>query len=358
MSDLKCIRFNPKLDEYLKKLAHESGMKLLLEDWEKVQGNVSGALVVTLDQDHLEDCHQLLKRRQSKTVVALNARRDFKLVNELREHLPQIFGFLDLSQETNYNVPLVKNYINMHFNQTVELDKLATDLDKVYEYTKSELTRVKDLHDRLVKVRVDNLKGVTITSKFMAGEKSGGEFFDMVQTDQHVLFIMAGSNNYVVSSLILAEMEVLKMSTPTTLLKSQCEHFEKMINLHAAENSAQINYCLINIDLKNLQSECIFKGEGNLYFNDEICDFSQPLKLKMKPGQKIHLLSQGAVKNLQELNQKLKVKDFYLNHKEKNTKDLINEFFFEVSRNKAGNFLNYDAIMAVIEIDSKALYQI
>lgn len=359
MNEVECVRFDVKQDEYFKKLLKEAGLELSFKEWNVSASHPQSPLIITLDQDHLEDCLKLLQKRDLKVIIAVNARRDFKLINDLKSEIDKIFGFLDLTQEINYNIPLIKNYINMNFSKhAIQLDKLAGDLDKVMEFTRSELTRIKDLHDRLVKVRVDNLKGVTVTSKFMAGERSGGEFFDLSQTDQQILFLMAGTNSYVLSSMILAEMEILKMSTPTTSLKSQCEHFEKMITHHASENNAKLNYCLLNIDLKNLTAEFKFQGQGNIYFNQELHDFSAPLKIKLKPGEKIHLLSQGALTNLSELNAKMTPKKFFTDNLEKNTKDLINEFFFEVSRNKPGNFLNTDAIMAVIEIEAKTLYKL
>ena len=61
---------------------------------------------------------------------------------------------------------------------------------------------------------------------------------------------------------------------------------------------------------------------------------------------------------MKELNPKLSLKNFYKDNSDKSTRDLINEFFFEVSRNKTGNFLNYDALMSVIEVEAKTLYKI
>ncbi len=359
MREMECVRQNPAQDEYLKKLLKEVGLSPKFISWDDSKISSNSPLLLMVNEDHIDALVEIASDRDLKLIVGLNARRDFKLVSKLKDHFDKIFGFIDMSQEIDYNTPLLKNYINMNFSaHAVSLDKLANDLDKIHEFTKSELMRVKDLHDRLVKVRVDNLKGVTVTSKFMAGEKSGGEFFDMIQTDHNFLFIQAGSNSYILSSLILNEMEVLKLSLPTTSVKAQSEHFEKMIKHHASETGAELNYCIINIDTKTLQAECQFQGNGYLYYQNDLLDFSQPVKLKMKPSDKFYLLSNGALKNLVELNPKLSVKNFYKENADKNTRDLINEFFFEVSRNKAGNFLNYDALMTVIEVEQKILYQI
>lgn len=359
MREMECVRQNLATDEYLKRLLKEAGFSPKFITWDDSRVSSSTPLLLMVDEDHLDALIDVCEERDLKVVVALNSRREFKMVAKLKDHFDKIFGFIDLSQEIDYNTPLLKNYLNMNFSaHAVKLDQLASDLEKVYEFTRSELTRVKDLHDRLVKVRVDNLKGVTVTSKFMAGEKSGGEFFDMVQTDNHFLFIQAGSDSYILSSMILSELEVLKLSTPTTSLKDQSEQFVKMINHHAVENKAELSYCIIHMDLKTLQVDCQFKGNGALYYQGELIDFSAPVKLKLKPSEKFYLLSNGALKNLKELNPKLVLKGFYKDNSDKNTRDLINEFFFEVSRNKAGNFLIFDALMSVIEVDQKTLYQI
>jgi uncharacterized protein VirK/YbjX len=136
------------------------------------------------DAEHLASLKNILEKRSQKIIIALNSRKDFKLVTELKSHFPKIFGFIDLSQEIEYNTPILNNYLNMNFTKDSKLETLASDLDKVYEFTKSELLKLKDLHDRFVKVRVDQLKGASLTSKFMAGEKSGGEFFEIIQNDQ------------------------------------------------------------------------------------------------------------------------------------------------------------------------------
>ena len=359
MREMECVRQNPAQDEYLKKLLKEAGLTPKFISWEdsKVSGN--SPLLLMVDEDHIDALIEIADERDLKLIVGLNARRDFKLVSLMKNHFDKIFGFIDMSQEIDYNTPILKNYVNMNFSaNAVQLDKLASDLEKIHEFTKSELFRVKDLHDRLVKVRVDTLRGVTVTSKFMAGEKSGGEFFDMIQTDHNFLFIQAGSDSYILSSLILNEMEVLKLSLPTTSVSDQSEHFEKMIKHHAAETGAELNFCIINVDTKTLQAECRFQGKGFLYYQNNLIDYAAPVKLKLKPSEKFYLLSNGALKNLAELNPKLSIKKFYEEHSDKNTRDLINEFFFEVSRNKTGNFLNYDALMTAIEIEQKTLYQL
>lgn len=361
MSEIECVRTenaSPVMDKYLKKLITEVGYNVKFIDWKNQNINKSAPLILIAETEHLLDLKKILAASEQKIIIALNSRKDFKLVSEFKDNFNIIFGFIDLSQEIEYNTPILLNYLNMNFTRNaLKLDKLADDLDKVYEFTKSELLKVKDLHDRFVKVRKDQLKGAVLTSKFMVGEKSGGEFFEVIQNDQEILYIQAGSNSYLMSSMILSEIESLKEKSSATNLLSQMEQFQKIIGHHAKENNAELTYCMMLLNLKNLQASFSLKGMGYIFFQEELISFDQPIKLKLKPGDRLCVISQGSVKNW-ELLSKLTAKKFFTDNQGMDTKDLINEFFFEVSRNKKGNFLIYDALMAVVEIEDSILYQL
>lgn len=361
MSEIECVRIesaSPTMDGYLKKLIKDVGYEVKFIDWKSPKVSTGSPLILIADTEHLHDLKKIFGTRDQKIIVALNSRKDFKLVSELKSDFDKIFGFIDLSQEIEYNTPILNNYLNMNFTKhAVKLDKLASDLDKVYEFTKSELFKIKDLHDRFVKVRVDQLKGVTLTSKFMAGEKSGGEFFEVIQNDQEIIFIQAGSNSYLLSSMILSEIEILKEKSNATNLQTQLEQFKKVISHHANENNAELTYCMMTLNLKTLQTSFTLKGMGHIFYQGELISFDEPMKLKLKPRDRLCLISQGSMKNW-ELLSKLSTKKFFVENEKMGTKDLINEFFFEVSRNKAGNFLIYDALMAVVEIEENVLYQL
>jgi len=359
MNEIECLRETGNHDEYLKKLASKANLNTVLLKWGETKFSKNNPMILIATQENLEELKEICELRDLKVLIALNARRDFKIVGELKHYFNIIFGFIDLSQEIDYNTPILINYLNMNFStHSIKLDQLSRDLNKIFEFTQSELLKVKDLHDRLIKVRVDNLKGITVTSKFMAGEKSGGEFFDMIQKDQDFLFILAGSDNYIVSSLILSEIEILKQTDSTINLREQSEHFLKMLVKYASENNANLDYCIVNINLKTLKADCLLRGEGFLFYQNQLIDFSKPCSITIKPSEKLYFLSSGAIKNLKLLNPNLQLMNFYKQNADKNTRDLINEFFFEVSRNKSGTFLIYDALMNVIEVDRNTLYEI
>ncbi|MBP9680960.1 MAG: hypothetical protein KBD76_06120 [Bacteriovorax sp.] len=361
MREIECICLDQgsKLqDSYFKKMSKEVGVEIILRNWDDLKINTHSPLIVMLDFEHLEMFKNLMNNRDEKLIVALNSRKDFKIVSELKDYFDKVFGFIDLSQEVEYNIPLLKNYLNMNFSRSaIGLEKLARDLDKVYEFTKSELVKVKDLHDRFVKVRVDQLKGAKITSKFMAGEKSGGEFFEIIQNDNEILFFQAGSDSYLLSSLILAEIETLKESYGTTNLHKKAEVCIKNILRYAAEHSGALSYCLMSLDLKTLEASFTLKGEGHLFYQNKLIHLNRSMILKLKPKERLILISEGAIRNM-ELLTKFSCEKFLIENQQKSVNDLINEYFFEISRNKPGQFLIFDAFLAILEIEENMKYRL
>lgn len=360
MQEIECVREQGSgalLDNYLKKLIKESGNEIKLSEWSAPLNNKYPLILVTTTEN-LSEVIKRIDSRNDKIIIAMNSRKDFKLITELKSQFDKIFGFIDLSQEIEYNIPVLKNYLTMHFAKgTMPLDKLADDLDKIYEYTKSELTKIKDLHDRFVKVRIDKLKGMTLTSKFMAGEKSGGEFFEILQNEHEVIFIQAGSDSYLLTSILLGEIETLKEKAITGNLSIHMEQFIKIVNHHAEENKCEVSYCVMSLNLRNLHASFTIKGQGHLFYDDEWISFDKPMQLKLKPKARLSLVSNGAFMNWNILSKK-KIENFFKANTSMPTRDLINEFFFEISRNKQGNFLVYDALMAVVDVEESKLYQI
>jgi hypothetical protein len=362
MSEIECLRSHENngdlLEKYLRKLIKDAGFEAKFVDLRRISSfSPSSPVIAIIDSENLHDFKMKLMSRDRKIIVALNSRKDFKIVSELKSDFNKIFGFIDLSQEAEYNFPVLKNYLELNFTkENINLEKLAENLNEVYELTSTELGQIKSLHDRLVKVRVDPLKGANLSSKFMAGEKSGGEFFEIIQNDQEIVFLQVGSDSYLVSSIILSEIQHLKENSSADL-QVRLLQFQKIIKHHANENQAELTYCMMVLNLKTLQVRISQNGTGHIFYQGQFISFDQPIKINFKPRDRLYIISHGANKNWNLLS-KTSMKEFFETNQDMNTKDLINEFFFEVSRNKTGTFLVYDALVAAIEIEENVLYQL
>jgi hypothetical protein len=120
---------------------------------------LKGPLIIHVTESNVKQVLDLLDDRNESCVVAFSDKSNFKLMTFLKSKLDSIFGFIDLSLDYEYNVPLVKNYLNTQYStKQLGLEKLSNDLEKIIEFTQTELGRVKKLHDRMVKIRTENLK--------------------------------------------------------------------------------------------------------------------------------------------------------------------------------------------------------
>jgi hypothetical protein len=319
--------------------------------------NFVGPLILGLDEGNFEEIKNIIAGREQQVILVLKNKHDFKLVPEMKSIFPKIFGFIDLSAEYEVAIPLVRNYINLNFsNEALQLEKLSRDLAQIEERTQSELRGIKELHDRFVKMRTEKIKGGELSVKFMAGEKSGGEFFDYIVQDNHMLFIQAGSDSYVTSSLIISAMEELKLKNSD--IYESIESFIASLKFLANEHNAKLNYTILILKMKNMEATIFSQGNSKLYYNKEILTLGKSSIIKLHRGAKVTFLSEGTLNNWKSYHDEKKLCNFLNSNLEMSKRDFINEIFFELSRHKKGMFLNHDALVAMLEINENVLLQL
>ena len=324
---------------------------------EKEASEFTGPLIIGLDQQNLDRVKQIISARKNQVVISIKSKKDFNLIPEFKSLFSKIFGFIDLNSENDMAIPLLMNYINQNFSkETLQLQKHSNALSVIEESTRSELRGLKELHDRFVKMRTEKLKGVELAIKFMAGERSGGEFFDYITRDSQMLFIQAGSDSYVVSSLIISALEDLKIKNAD--FYSIIESFISLINQHAKDNKAKVSYTIMILKLKNMEATIYGQGNSKLFYNNEIINLGKSSILQLGRGSKVTFLSEGTIINWAKSNEEEKLVSFLNSNLELNTRDFINEIFFELARHKKGMFLYNDALVTMLEIDENILLQL
>jgi hypothetical protein len=132
---------------------------------------------------------------------------------------------------------------------------------------------------------------------------------------------------------------------------------EKIIN-HAKENNFEISYCIINFNFKTLMANFTLKGFCTIFYQNKMITFDKPFLLKLKPNDRLCFVSQGLINNWNIFNPNKPLKPFFLDNIEMDSKELVNEFFLELSRNKPGKFLIYDASMTVLEIEDNIVQKL
>lgn len=356
MTKINFLRNDSMFDDYIKNLSKECELESINNN--DIQNTLfKGPLIVRVQKENINEVLELLEDRHEKVVVAFKEKSDFKLMNDLKSQLDKIFGFLDLTLDFDYNIPLVKNYMNQNFStSTIPLEKLSKDLEKIFEYTQTELSRVKQLHDRFVKLRTEKLRGGQIQIKFMAGEKSGGEFFDFLERDNYIYVFTAGTDSYVTSSLIISEIEATKAIDGN--ISQLIPNLTKKIVDIAEENKSKLNYLITVFNMSTLDVDYYQRGNSKVYNGEQILNISGDGKFKLHRGEKLFFLSEGLVLNWNLSRKESELKDFLNAHKDLNNKDFINELFFELVKKKTTVFLQHDALMGLIEIDQNIIHKV
>lgn len=354
MIDVNYLQSDERYLDLLKKISKESEAKINIK--ENVDSSLfKGPLIIHANEGNVKKIIDLLDDRVESVIIAFKDKTEFRLLSYFKLSIEKVFGFMDLSLDYEYNVPLLKNYLNMNYSKSVlGLEKLSKDLNKILELTQTELSRVKEMHDRVVKLRTENLKGAKVQIKFMAGEKSGGEFFDFIDGNGEIIAVTAGSDSYIASSMIISEVELLKAhSNP----KSEIENFTKKILNIGEEYKAKVNYLITILNLRTLDLKYYQSGNSKLFFNKELRGVTGSGIMKLKRSEKLYFISEGAIKNWSLHNKDHELQDFLVRHLHLENKEFINEFFFELYRHKEGMFLTYDALMCAIEIDQNIIHE-
>ena len=88
------------------------------------------------------------------------------------------------------------NYIlkdTLNFETTSEINKRLSTFETFYE---KDLKSIKNLHKKLIPLRKEKIKGILISSKFLAGMASGGEFFDIKKEEGQLVVYLTSANSY------------------------------------------------------------------------------------------------------------------------------------------------------------------
>lgn len=285
----------------------------------------------------------------------------------------QIHAFIDYSRDAEFYIPVLRSALLARdgAGKMSEIKEMSLKLNALVTQNLLELHRLKRLHEKLVPLRSEKLKGVSIYSKFAAGESSGGEFFDTVCFDKDVLILMASSTSYVASSAILGHFEDLRNSKTFDE-----QSFEKFITSLSYElkkyQHNEVELTLITLDIHSMQVSGYNFGAGTIWKNGEALNKPNELELnpifvekakvdfKISRGEQILIRSAGYAKNLQStaLEQNEKWVEFLKSIENKSIYEKMSELFFKLKKDMTKDFLKTDASVIIIEVDKNAILQV
>ena len=285
-----------------------------------------------------------------------------------------IKGYLDMANVKILTPRLIKAIIQDRALSS-SVTKTEDHLGKVLEQSLLELQRVKKLHEKVVPMRQEKIKGVTLYSKFAAGFSSGGEFFDVKKSDKEIVIMLTSTKSYVASSVILGHFEEFQKEGDAS--KEGIEDFlENLIDecrsldLISREDYELLQLDIIRLDLRTYEYEGFHFGKG-CYYSDGVKKIpSNTLPINensfessyfygvLRRGQKLIYVSPGAFQNYSDKGQKDKIETVILEQFKNGAREILNEAFFQLKKDNEEDFLKYDASIIYLEVDPNAFIQV
>lgn len=257
----------------------------------------------------------------------------------------------------------------------IRLAALGSELDQLTEQTRHEMAQVKKLHEKIIPVRNEVHKGLTIHSKYAAGASGGGEFFDFHHQQGEFLFILSSSTSYLMTSSIINRLEFVRSGLLNTLaIRQMIEGIledAKTIEVKNRGKRNGLDLTVIHVNLKKMTLSGYQFGNGRIISANNLqhavprdlprdsqfidqANFTFPLKR----GERLLFLSAGVVYNTNELMEGEDMESFLRKKLDLTSKDLLNELFFQLKKDLQSEFLDFDASAISIEVDQNAIFQI
>ena len=243
------------------------------------------------------------------------------------------------------------------------------------QFSLNELQRVKRLHEQVVPMKNDNFKGVQILSKFAAGEGAGGEFFDIVKGEQEVLLLLTNTSSYVASSIILSHFE--KLRAYNQFGKERLSQFIaglsaelKDLDLMNVANPSELQILVVKIDLNKMRFEGYQFGQTELISSKAHVLATNDLPLEkrfldraafgfdLERGERLVISSPGVRRNCGGFIDSQKYEDFLKERLPLGARELLNEVYFQLKKNRESDFLKFDASVIYIEVDKNVIVEV
>lgn len=260
-----------------------------------------------------------------------------------------------------------------HFKE--QMIRLSQDMDQIIQSAQVEMLKAKKIHDDVIPKRVEDIKGLTVYSKYAAGEGAGSEYFDVIRGQNQVHVIINHTDSYLASSCIMGllnkyKTDVRKTAFDIEIFLQEVDREIQMINQHK-KKPIKVNLFLASFDHSNLtfegysygNFELISQMNGPIAINSaeqvNVKGMSQAkFKVKFQRGERVLFFSPGFLFNWKENNPTLSLEQFLKENEKLDHADLLMEYFFKLKKTNQKEFLSKDGTCLLLEVNKNVIHQV
>jgi hypothetical protein len=250
-----------------------------------------------------------------------------------------------------------------------QLESLTTALKTLTNDVEQEVHRVKGLHRKLIPRRFEDIKGLKLHGKFLAGEFPGGEYFDLCRSQRSIVLMMCSTSSYLLSSAFISSFFKFKGSSSLTFdslkdLKNMLD--QDFLYLKDTDTNIQREYLLLHVDLTTMNLHGIVRGgyrmiscqKGNLLQGIQQEDHQLEFHEQLQRGERVSLISPGLLKNWKTYMENKDLITFVKENQEVDLVDFVEELMIQVKMNTGKDFLDFDASTVAMEVSENVILQV
>lgn len=277
-----------------------------------------------------------------------------KIIGEYALPMPQLnWTMLSNQLQFFWNLLEDQKMLQKHMVQ------FSQELDQVLQNAEVEMVKAKKIHEMFVPRRMDEIKGVTFSNKYAAGEGGGGEFYDLIQTPTKVFQIMVASQSYLISSAILGILgqHREKDFNPFLFLKEAAAEIETING--AKKKKSEVEITMMELDLGTLELKLHSSNKPELYSQTHgRVELTKERNYKLSKGEKLIVFSPGFIFNWKEGHPDKDIHGFLKSHEKLGPGEIMSELFFQLKEGKESQFLTKDATVVMMEVNRHGIHKV
>lgn len=249
---------------------------------------------------------------------------------------------------------------------------LNQELVEVMSGVDEQIERVKNVYKIKSPRRLEDFKGLTILSKYAAGENSGGEYFDLYVKENKIFIMMSSCSSFLASSGILQhfselkEKKIIDTILEVDFINKVNQEIKQLNQSRKKAIDVELLTGIIDVSTLNFQGHLcgkfqILSSQLTKRIESENRDFLNMeesfFQLKLDRGERIMLNSPGFIKNWNSIKPDYLIEELIVDRKW-DSLDIIDEVFFSLKKKSLNGFLTYDASSIILEVKNNVILKV